>query len=409
MSIELQEYAQRRASVLEQLEGAAAVVLAGSGAPPLVGRWRADSNFVYLTGIRDEPEALVLFDPTHPEPKRRVVLFLKPRNPEMEDWDGRREPIAAALREKTGFETVLRTTHLPRALSDAARRAGAVACLHPPASYAQPVSADLALYRKLAERIPGLSIRERSQILPSMRAVKSEAERGLMRRAIEATLEGYRALGAALQPGVGERDLQRAFVRGIQDAGADGFAYNPIVGAGPNATVLHYIANDATVGEDQLLVIDAGAEVEGYAADITRTFPSSGKFTARQREIYGIVLEAQQAAIEAVGPGATIWDADRAAREVIDKAGFGDHFIHGIGHQLGIEVHDATPDGALRAGHVITIEPGVYLPEEGLGVRIEDDILVTPEGNTNLSAAIPNRLDEVEMFLAAARDGRRGE
>src|SRR5205085_2221831 len=136
-------------------------------------------------------------------------------------------------------------------------------------------------------------------------------------------------------------------------------------------------------------VIDAGASYEGYAADITRTYPVSGTFTPEQRSLYEVVLEAQEAAIRTVKPGRHMWQIEAAAREVIDEAGYADKFIHGIGHQLGLEVHDATPDGPLKAGMVITIEPGVYFADRGIGIRVEDDILVTANGGKNLSSVIP--------------------
>jgi Xaa-Pro aminopeptidase len=153
--------------------------------------------------------------------------------------------------------------------------------------------------------------------------------------------------------------------------------------------VLHYHANRATIKEGDLLVLDSGASYAGYAADVTRTFAVSGKFTARQRLVYDTVLKAQAAAIRACRPGATMAAVDAAARKVISVAGFGDSFIHGIGHHLGLEVHDADPQSPLEPGMVVTIEPGIYIPEESLGVRIEDDILITKGAPKNLTAAIP--------------------
>jgi Xaa-Pro aminopeptidase len=163
------------------------------------------------------------------------------------------------------------------------------------------------------------------------------------------------------------------------------------------------MANTAKASAGELMVIDAGACYEGYAADITRTYPVSGKFTAEQRKLYEVVLEAQEASIEAVKPGRYMWEVEAAARKVIEKAGHGDKFIHGIGHQLGLEVHDATPDGALKAGMVITIEPGVYFADKNIGIRIEDDILVTASGGKNLSSMIPKSVREVEGALAHKR------
>jgi Xaa-Pro aminopeptidase len=176
-------------------------------------------------------------------------------------------------------------------------------------------------------------------------------------------------------------------------------AYNSIVGSGMNGTVLHYMDNNATAADGDLLVIDAGAIHAGYAADVTRTVPVNGRFTPEQREAYELVLRAQAAAIKAARPGARLSDVDDAARAVIDKAGHGDAFIHGTGHPLGIEVHDVSPDGPLRAGMIMTVEPGVYFPDRKMGVRIEDDILITPSGPKNLTAMIPKTVAEVEAAM----------
>jgi Xaa-Pro aminopeptidase len=172
------------------------------------------------------------------------------------------------------------------------------------------------------------------------------------------------------------------------------------VGSGKNATVLHYMQNTAVCRAGELLVVDAGAAYEGYCADITRTYPVSGKFTKEQREMYELVLDAQEAAIDAVKPGRWMHEVDGAARKVFEKAGVADRFIHGIGHQLGMEVHDVTPDGPLREGMIITIEPGLYFPGKAMGIRIEDDVLVTRGGGKNLSSAIPKTVREVEGALS---------
>lgn len=393
------EHAARRNKVISALKGAAGLVLAGDGAPPLVGRWHANRDFVYLTGIDAEPGAAVLFDPANPSPKRRCVLFLKPLNPEMDDWDGRRPRISAELRERYAFDSVMRLTALPRMLTDAIRRSKRGAMLHPFAVYDAPVSADLALIRKVMERIPGVALEDRTQVLPSLRAVKSRAELSLMKHAIDATEHGLRALARALEPGVTEQSLQITLEAGFREAGAETTAFNTIVGSGANATVLHYTSNDGVAGDGELVVIDSGASYRGYAADVTRTLPVNGKFTRRQRDLYTIVLNAQKAAIGAIKPGATMVDVDEASRRIIEKAGLGDRYIHGIGHQLGLDVHDSTPDGPLKAGMVVTIEPGVYIQEEATGIRIEDDVLVTPKGHRNLSASIPKSIEEVEAMV----------
>ena len=397
--ITTKEFAARRERVLKALNGAAAVVFAGSGGAPLLGKWRAHSHFEYLTGIDDEAGAMLLLDPKAEDPRKRVILFLNPSDPEWEVWDGYRDQIGAEMKSRYGIDTIMRQRFFGRTITAVARKRKKLACLHAPAMPDSPVSPDLALYRKLAERVVGVSIEDRADLLPGLRAVKSAAEQRLMQKAIDASAAGYEAAVAAIRPGTGERDIHHALVRGFEDAGADGVGYNPIVGAGLHSTVLHYMNNRGPIADGDLLLIDAGASYKGYCADITRTYPANGRFTKRQREIYDIVLEAQLASIRAVKPGAAMWEVDRAARNVIEKAGFADAFMHGIGHHLGMEVHDADPDCRLKPGMIVTIEPGIYLPAEKLGVRIEDDILVTAKGQKNLSSAVGKDPREIERLM----------
>lgn len=393
------EFAARREKLLKELRGAVGLVFSGEGGAPLLGKWAPNAHFAYLTGITDEQGAVLLLDPGAEDRRRRCVLFLKPVDPEFEQWDGFREQISESLRAKYGIETIMRLRMLPRILTTVARRRKKLASLHAPAMPDAPVSPDLALFRKLAERIVGVSIEDRTELLPALRSVKSASEVALMERAIAASAAGYQAALGVIRPGADESEIATALVRGFQDAGGDGVGYNPIVGAGLNSTVLHYMNNRGPVREDDLVLIDAGASYRGYCADITRTYPAAGRFSKRQREIYEVVLEAQQAAIAAVKPGAGMWEVDLAARRVVEKAGFADAFMHGVGHHLGMEVHDAEPDGTLAPGMIVTIEPGVYLPAERLGVRIEDDILVTERGRRNLTEAVIKEPQEIERAM----------
>lgn len=392
-------YRARRERVLKELDGAIGLVFSGDGAPPLRGGWRASSDFYYLTGIEHENGAAVLFDPGNPDPTKRCILFLRPLNPEADIWDGIREGIGEAMRDRHGFSWVMRSTHLPRMLTAAARQRKTLACLQHFAVYDAPVSQDLAIFRKVGERVPGVSIVDRTQMLPLMRSVKDEHELALMERAAEASAVGYRAVLKAIRPGASERDVQRALEAGFAQGGGDGTAYDSIVGGGRNGAVLHYHNNNCVLESGSLLVIDAGAEVEHYACDVTRTYPVSGKFTAEQRELYELVLKAQEAAISAAKPGAWMWEVDAAARDIFRKAGVVDHYPHGIGHQLGLDVHDASPDAPLKPGMVVTIEPGLYQVDKGYGIRIEDDILITAKGNRNLTQMIPKTVKEIEAGM----------
>lgn len=371
------------------------LVFAGDGGEG----FKPDPHFAYLTGITSEPGACVLFDPAHPDPKRRCVLFLKPLNSELEVWDGYRDPISESLRERHGFSAVLRTTMFSRLVTQAIKVSKRVALLHPFAGLESSVGQDLSTYRKAMERIPGVAIEDRTELLPSLRAIKSTGELAIMERAIQITAAGYEQAIATIRPGVRERDIQRAMERTWQDLGASGAAYDSIVGTGLNSTILHYRAGDVVVQDGDIICIDAGCAYLGYASDITRAYPANGVFSKRQREIYNLVLAAQKAAIKAVKPGAWMHEVDEAARVVFRRTALEDKYLHGIGHQLGVEVHDASPTKPLEAGMVVTIEPGLYLQDENIGVRIEDDILVTRTGSKNLSPMIAKEADEVEELM----------
>jgi Xaa-Pro aminopeptidase len=398
--IALSEYAKRRKEVLRALKGAVGIVMAGDGSPPLRGEWFPDMDFAYLTGIMNEPGAMVLFDGTNPDPKKRIVLILKPVNPEMDVWDGYRDLITQKLRDETGFDTVLRTLHLPRMLTEAAKRTRSLACLHQLSSYNQAVSPDLDLFQKVAVRIPGCKIGDQSDLITSMRMVKSKAEVKQIRSAIKATGVGIDRVFKSIEPGMNERELHNLLVGGFQSQGSTRNAFDPIVGSGHRATVLHYKENNQMVEDGDLMVLDCGAEINRYASDITRTIPVNGKFSKEQKKLYEVVLKSQLASIKATKPGATMSQIDAAARKVITDAGYGDYFLHSIGHHMGLETHDPGASGLkLKPGMVITIEPGIYIADKSIGIRIEDDILVTENGSQNLSSAIPKTVAAIEAAM----------
>ncbi len=397
--IPLTEHAARRRKTITTLKSAVGVVLAGEHDPASMDLFRPHPHFEYLTGVIDEPGAMLLLDPTNPVTSRRVMLFLRPLNREHERWDGYRPEISGALRERVGITAIFRTQLLPRMLNAAVGRSRRMAILHAPALYTQRVSPDLRILRMVAERIPGTVIDDRSEVLASMRSVKSRHEVALIQRAVDITARGFEAMMRTVRPGQTEFAIQEAIEHAYKSDGARTVAFRTIVAGGRNSTVLHYVANDQTLTDGDLVCVDTGAVVGGYAADVTRTVPVSGTFSKRQREIYELVLKAGSAAIKAVKPGATLAEIDDIARGVIDGSGYGDYFIHSIGHHIGLQTHDVTPEQPLKAGAVITIEPGIYLPDEALGVRIEDDVLVTPTGAKNLSAKIPKTVATVEKAM----------
>lgn len=401
--IRLAEYANRRSRMLKALKDSVGIVFAGAGGDELHGKWRPDPNFEYLTGIVDEPGAAVLFDPKHEVPDKRVVLFLRPLDPETEKWDGARNFIDSKLVAKYSIKAIFRANRIPWIMNIATRRTKKLACLHPFTHHDQPVSPDLAIFRKICERIPGTTIEDRTDLLTKMRSVKSSSEHSCIKEAVRISAAGYHQVLQTMKPGMNEFDIQELLEHTYRANGSRGPAYNTIAGSGFNSTVLHYAANDKELQKGDLIVIDSGADYCGYAADVTRTYPVNGKFSKRQKEIYSIVLKALEASIRSVKAGCTFAQIDKAARNVIKKAGYVDYFIHGIGHHLGLEVHDATPDGPLKAGAVITIEPGIYIPEEKIGVRLEDDVIVTRTGCTNLSAPISKSITAIEAAMSSRR------
>jgi Xaa-Pro aminopeptidase len=396
--IPVEEHQRRRKQLLTQLKNSVGLVFAGEQTNG-DGRFKPDANFVYLTGIDDEPGAVLMLDPANDNPMRREVLFLRPLNPEMERWDGYRETISASLKRRTGFGAIQRLNALPGAVTTALRKCKSASCLHPFAVYPSAVSADLNVFQQVSQRVPGVRIEDRTSLLTAMRAVKSPRELALIERAADITEQAFLQVMKQIRPGLTEAQVQLALETVYRQQGGE-IAYGTIVGGGLNGTVLHYIRNREALHEGDLVVIDSAASFGGYAAALTRTFPVSGWFSAEQREIYEVVLASQLSAIKAARPGATFHEVDAAARRVIDKAGLGDAYIHSIGHPLGLSVHDVQPDHPLKAGMVITIEPGVYLPERRLGVRIEDDLLITRKGNRNLTPNVPKTVREIEQAMA---------
>jgi Xaa-Pro aminopeptidase len=332
-----------------------------------------EPNFYYLTGWREEG-AILLLTPAG------ETLFLPRRDPAREKYTG---PMTAAededARAVTGFEQVLARAQFEGQLAKALETHGRVFAL----------KADTAKVKALAP----------------LRAVKSAGEIERIQRSTGVTVEAHRAAWRRIAAGLYEYQIAATMTYTMLEAGCEGNAYEPIVGSGPNAMVLHYAKNSRRMAAGELLLMDAGAQCAGYASDVTRTVPVNGKFTARQRELYEAVLGAQKAVLAAVKPGVTMSSLRKVATEYLEAHGkLGKYLTHGVSHDVGLEVHDAPPSSysePLAAGMVITAEPGVYIPEEGIGIRIEDTLLVTAEGAKVLSAALPKEADEIERAMAA--------
>ena len=351
--------------------------------------FRQDNTFYYFTELETQ-DAVLMMTARGPD-SVETILFLPPRTPSQERWTGLRlGPDSVAVR-LSGITKVLPFDSL-----DARVRAAL-----------QPV------YSPRPRQSDG-STNNLTPIVDSMRAVKDADEIMRLRRAVDISVAGHIAAMRAARPGMYEYQLEAVLEEGFRSNGADRVGYPSIVGSGPNSTTLHYDVNRRRTEDGDLVVIDAAAEWGQYTADVTRTFPINGRFTPRQKAIYDLVLGAQQAAFDALRPGTTMRELDGVARKYMhDHSGnlCGDRtcddrefFNHGLGHPIGMDVHDVGISRPLEPGMVVTLEPGIYIQAEKLGVRIEDDVLVTAKGGEWLSAGAPRTTDAIERVMREGRE-----
>lgn len=430
--------ARARRDALMQAMGARAVALIPSGHELLRNAdshfpFRPESDFYYLTGFT-EPDSLLLLCPHHAE--HRVVLFVRPRDPAKETWNGRRAGLEGAV-ARFGADVAFPIDELAQKLPGYLE--GATDLYYRPGmnpDLDRQVLATVHSLRNAKRRLTPSPTRiiDLSVPLHELRLKKSADELSLMRTAAAITAEAHQAAMAMTRPGLHEYELQARIEYLFRARGAVGPSYPTIVGTGENATILHYTENASRLRAGDLVLIDAGAEYGYYAADITRTFPVSGRFTPAQRDLYTLVLESQKAAFEQVKPGVPFVAYHEAAvkvlteglvslkllsgnvEELIAQEAYKPFYMHRTGHFLGLDVHDAgeyVRDGAsrlLEPGMVVTVEPGLYigpeLPEvpeafRGIGIRIEDDLLVTENGYENLTAAAPKTLEELEALVGS--------
>lgn len=395
-------------------------------------RFRQDSDFYYLTGF-NEPDAVAVIAPSR---EKQFTLFVRPRDREKETWTGRRAGVEGA-RERHGADAAFPVEEFAgklREMLDGARTLYYRLGGGNPALDSQVV-AELARMRALGWRRarPPHTITDPGALIHEMRLFKTDEEVALMQRSADIAAEAHREAMRAARPGMKEYEVEALVEYVFRRAGAAGPAYNTIVGGGPNATILHYVENSAALRDGDLLLIDAGAEYEGFASDITRTFPVNGRFTRPQRELYEVVLGCERECIAMARPGVTLDEMHARSVEILTEGMLrlgllrGDaaklveeeqhkrFYMHRLSHYLGLDVHDAGAyhlDGRprpLEPGMVITVEPGIYVAEDsegvpdeyrGAGVRIEDDVLVTAEGPRVLTDKAPKEVEEIEALMA---------
>jgi Xaa-Pro aminopeptidase len=410
------EYAARRARLAALADTDAAIVFHAAPFRVRSGdvsyRYRQESNFLYLTGL-SEPDMTLMIVPRGlalEGAEWRSVLFATPSR-------------ARELRTSGAFQegAVLDASRFGEIFP---RVAGSVRSL-----YLSPLDPafvddwlndkaqflDQEARQRLREKYGSLKIKNAGPLVAPLRECKSPAELELIRQAIRVTGDGIRRAMTLCKPGTMEFELQAAVEYEMVRQGAGYTSFPSIIGSGPNSVIPHYDENRREMRPGEVVVMDVGAEYDGYAADVTRTLPVSGSFTEAERKVYSTVLKAQAETIRLIRPGVR-WSAlGDKAREVLAAAGFGGTMPHGVSHHVGIDVHDAGTYDTLKAGMVITVEPGIYIPASdtafapeyrGFGVRIEDDVLVTPGGSEVLSAGIPSDMSSVEKLVRKGKADR---
>jgi Xaa-Pro aminopeptidase len=430
-----EEFQKRRQAVREAMDPGSVLVLRS----PQTGgeKFRQDSNLYYLTGL-DRPGVSLILAASQPAsapagaaqpggvaagaaPMMRLgvsgpgeLLFLPPAvtTGPIAIPRGGSMPLPPPVAVPPGFSTARPSTEFDRTFESLLLSSPPILYLDGPRSrsLSAPLTADEQLLRAARDRGATLVVRPATALIAPLRVIKSPAEIELIQRATDITAQAHKEVMRAAKAGMYEYQIQAIieYTFALNGALRQGFA--SIVGSGPNGTILHWSENTRKTESGDLVVMDIGAEHGMYSSDITRTIPISGRFTERQRQVYEIVLRANQEAIAMVGPGVNMRDVGAKASDVLaqglitlgiikDRKELGEYYYHGLSHQLGLQVHDVGGLGVLQPGMVITIEPGLYFRKENFGIRVEDDVLVTPTGRTVLSAAAPKTVGEIESLM----------
>jgi Xaa-Pro aminopeptidase len=417
----LSVFHERRARLIRDTGGDGVIVLYGYGEGEVaasVTPFRQNEEFYYLTGW-NEPEAIMLLAPKAHAPGAvpelgEEILYIPSHDRSAERWTGPvlgpDDPDASV---RTGFPTVHAVSQFDADLQAALKGPSDLYTELTP----QPESGEdyfqAEMVKKIRGKAPQATLANLEPIVGRMRAVKSPGEIALIRKAVDASVEAHLAAMKAVKPGVWEYQIAALMKYEFERRGCEWPSYPPIVGSGYYSTVLHYDQDQNQMKDGDVVVMDVAGSYGGYASDITRTLPVNGHFTARQREIYEIVLGAQNAVLAAAKPGMFLghhgskglyeiaYDYINTHGKDLHGQSLGQYFIHGLSHPVGLNVHDPSDyNRTLEPGMVITVEPGIYLPEEKLGVRIEDDILITSGGNELLSRRLPRAVDEIEKRMA---------
>src|SRR5215471_2476398 len=421
-------YAERRGKLASRVD--APIILWGFTGREEISQdyiFAQEENFYYLTGHNEEGAGLIVLPSAQPDHGAagaswngsREILFLPAKNPGKERWNGvRMSPSDPGIEARTGFAAVKPFPEMRATVENLAK-------LYPTFYTILPYEKELGGYPHekavvdwLQLATPKVALKDIRVQIAAMRPIKSPGEISFLKQAVDLSLDAQLEAMKMMRPGIYEYQVAAKMVEVHAAGGSEREGYAPIVGAGPNSTALHYDKLSRKIEDGDIVVLDVGAQYSGYSADITRTIPANGRFTTRQREIYEIVLGAQNAALAAIKPGAHFSCRGKKdglmniAYDYINSHGkdregrpLGQYFIHGLGHNIGLNVHDPGDYcSPLQPAMVVTVEPGIYIPEENLGVRIEDDVLITESGYKLLSERLPRNPDEIEKIMADARE-----
>lgn len=429
--IDKELFIQNRKRLLKELKPNSVAVFNANDVMPTNAdgtmRFRQNSDLFYLTGV-DQEESILVLCPDFPEKKYREVLFLRETNEFIATWEGHKLTKEEA-REVTGAETVMWLSEFQR-IFGTMMVMGEVeyVYLNTNDHYRASVtvdSRDIRFIKWCQEKYPLHKYERLAPIMHKLRSVKSKHETALLQTACNITEKAFRRILKFVKPGVLEYEIEAECAHEFLRNGSRGFAYEPIIASGANSCVLHYIDNDKPCQAGDVLLLDVGAEYANYNADLTRTIPVSGRFTKRQKEIYNAVLYVQREAMKMIKPGVVYYDYHKEVQKImeseliklklIDKSDLKNqnkekplltkYYMHGTSHMLGLDVHDVgNMYHKMQPGMVWTVEPGIYVKEEGIGVRIENNVVITRTGIVDLMKNIPVEADEIEEIMNSKED-----
>lgn len=427
-SISKELFESNRKRLLKELKPHSLVVVNANDIMPTNSdgtmRFRQNSDLFYLTGV-DQEETILILCPDFPDKKYREVLFLRETSEHIATWEGHKLTKDEA-RALTGVESVLwvsefwkllntmmvmgDTHHVYLNTNDHYRAESAV------------VTREMRFVKTCMEKYPLHRYERLAPIMHKLRSVKSKFEIELLQHACDITENAFRRVLKFVKPGVKENEIEAEFIHEFIRSGSRGFAYEPIVASGKNSCVLHYIENDKVCNDGDILLLDVGAEYANYNADLTRSIPVNGKFSKRQKDVYNAVLRVQRGAMKLLKAGVMYFDYHKEVQKIMEqeliglklidkkdikkqdpnKPLFMKYFMHGTGHQLGLDVHDVgNMYHKMQVGQVWTVEPGIYIKEEGLGIRLENNVVIQRDGIHDLMKKIPIEVEEIEEIMNA--------